>query len=57
LEQKFGALISPLVRSDATVSRAQAVRQTVWEYDARSRAAKDFAKLAEYLLARQEQWS
>jgi chromosome partitioning protein len=57
LEQKFGALIAPLVRSDATISRAQSVRQTVWEYDARSRAAKDFAKLAGYLLARQEQWS
>jgi chromosome partitioning protein len=54
LEQKFGALIAPLIRSDATVSRAQSVRQTVWEYDARSRAAKDFAKLADYLLARQE---
>src|SRR6266567_1775560 len=56
LEQKFGPLIAPIVRSDSSISRAQSVRQTVWEYDARSRAAKDFAKLAEYLLAQQEKW-
>jgi len=51
LEQKFGTLMAPVIRSDSTISRAQSVQQTVWEYDARSRAARDFVKLAEYLLA------
>jgi len=64
---KVWSTCSPIVRSDSSISRAQSVRQTVWEYDARSRAAKDFAKLAEYLLpagemamtenARLDQWS
>ncbi len=52
LEQKFGTLITPIIRSDATISRAQSVRQTIWEYDDKSRAARDFVKLAEYLLAK-----
>lgn len=51
LRETFGDLITAVVRTDATVSRAQSVRQTVFEYDPKSRVAEDFRTLADDLIA------
>jgi chromosome partitioning protein len=49
LKKAFGPLITPLVRSDATIPRSQSVAQTIFEYNPRCRAAADLADLAVYL--------
>jgi chromosome partitioning protein len=51
LRETFGELITSVVRTDSTVPRAQSVRQTVFEYDPKSRAAEDYRTLAEDLIA------
>lgn len=53
LKKAFGPLITPLVRSDATIPRAQSVAQTIFEYNPRCRAAGDLADLATFLTSRQ----
>jgi chromosome partitioning protein len=50
LRTEFGDLITSVVRTDATVPRAQSVGQTVFEYDANSKAATDFLTLADDLI-------
>lgn len=54
LRETFGDLITAPVRTDATVPRAQSVRQTVFEYDPHSKVADDFRTLAEDLIAEAE---
>ena len=54
LRETFGELITSVIRTDATIPRAQSVRQTVFEYDARSKVAEDFRTLAEDLVEAQE---
>ena len=49
LKKAFGPLIAPPVRSDSTIPRAQSVAQTIFEYNPRSRAARDLADLATFL--------
>lgn len=49
LRQQYGAMVSHPIRTDATVSRAQSLRQTVYEYDPMSRVAHDFTRLARQL--------
>src|SRR5258708_3776264 len=51
LRETFGDLITAPVRTDSTVSRAQSVQQTVFEYDPKSRVAEDFRTLADDLIA------
>ena len=51
LRETFNDLVTSVVRTDATVPRAQSVRQTVFEYDAKSKVAEDFKTLAEDLIA------
>lgn len=46
LQSRFAGLIIHPVRTDATISRAQSVQQTVFEYDLQSKAAEDFNALA-----------
>ena len=53
LKKAFGHLITPLVRSDATIPRAQSVAQTIFEYNPKSRAAGDLTDLATYLTSQQ----
>lgn len=53
LKKAFGHLITPLVRSDATIPRAQSVAQTIFEYNPRCRAAGDLTELVTYLTSRQ----
>jgi cellulose biosynthesis protein BcsQ len=50
LRDTFGELITAPVRTDATVPRAQSVKQTVFEYDSKSKVAEDFRTLAEDLI-------
>lgn len=50
LRETFGELIMSPVRTDSTVPRAQSVKQTVFEYDPKSRVANDFRTLAEDLI-------
>ena len=54
LKKAFGSLVLPAVRSDATFPRSQSVGQTVFEYNAKSRAAKDIRELADALRRQQE---
>lgn len=54
LRETFGELITAVIRTDATVPRAQSVQQTVFEYDPRSKVAEDFRTLAEDLIEAQE---
>lgn len=51
LRETFGDLVTSVIRTDATVPRAQSVHQTVFEYDPKSRVAEDFRTLAEDLIA------
>jgi len=53
LKKRFGDLVVHAVRTDATISRAQSLHQTVFEYDPRSKAADDFNVLA-MLLAKEK---
>jgi chromosome partitioning protein len=53
LEKVFGHLIAPLVRSDATIPRAQSVAQTIFEYNPKCRAAGDLTELAAFLNSQQ----
>src|SRR6266566_6603115 len=46
LRETFNDLVTSVVRTDATVPRAQSVRQTVFEYDTKSKVAEDFRTLA-----------
>jgi chromosome partitioning protein len=50
MRETFGELVTAVVRTDATVPRAQSVKQTVFEYDPQSKAASDFRALAEDLI-------
>jgi len=50
LRKRFGDLVVPSVRTDSTISRAQSLSQTVFEYDPRSKAVEDFTALATLLL-------
>jgi chromosome partitioning protein len=51
LRETFGELVTAPIRTDATVPRAQSVKQTVFEYDPKSKAADDFMTLAEDIIA------
>ncbi len=53
LRAKFGAHILTPVRQDTAVPYAQSQRQTVFEYDAGSKAAADFAVIANEVRARE----
>lgn len=55
LRETFGNLIISVVRTDSTVPRAQSVKQTVFEYDPKSRVADDFRMLADDLVAEAEE--
>lgn len=49
----LGPFLLPLViRQDVKLSYAAASKRSIWEYDSRTRAAEDYAKLVEYLLKR-----
>ncbi len=50
LQKRFGERVIHPVRTDSTISRAQSLGQTVFEYDSKSNAAEDFTVLAELLL-------
>jgi len=50
LKKRFGDFVVRPVRTDATVSRAQSVGKTVFEYDQHCKSAEDFAELALLLL-------
>lgn len=49
LKKRFGERVIHPVRTDATVSRAQSMKQTVFEYDSKSKVAGDFIELATLL--------
>jgi cellulose biosynthesis protein BcsQ len=49
----LGPYLVPLVvRQDVKLSYAAASKRSIWEYDPRTRAAEDYSKLVDYLLAR-----
>lgn len=49
LKKRFGERIIQPVRTDATISRAQSLKQTVFEYDPKSKAAEDIMAIARLL--------
>lgn len=49
LKNRFAEMIIHPVRTDSTIARAQSLGQTVFEYDPKSKAAEDFAKLATFV--------
>jgi|SRR5208282_1147710 len=51
LQQTFKERIIPSIRTDATISKAQSLGQTVFEYDKNSRAAEDFSRLTDIILS------
>lgn len=53
LRQQYGALVCSPIRTDITVSRAQSLGQTVFEYDPLSRVAQDFTRLALQIVQQQ----
>jgi len=49
----LGPYLVPLViRQDVKLSYAAASKRSIWEYDPRTRAAEDYSKFVEYMLAR-----
>ncbi len=50
LKETFGKRITPGIRTDAQISKAQSVYQTVWEYNSHSKGAEDYAAIADILL-------
>jgi chromosome partitioning protein len=47
----LGRYLMPLlIRQDVKVSYAAASKRSIWEYDARTRAAEDYSKLVDYFL-------
>jgi chromosome partitioning protein len=49
LKKRFGERVIHPIRTDATISRAQSLNQTVFEYGPRSKVAEDFLLLANRL--------
>jgi len=49
LQTTFKDKVTPLVRTDAAIPKAQAYRQTIFEYDAQSKAAQDIQKVVQHL--------
>jgi chromosome partitioning protein len=49
LKNRFGDRVIPPVRTDSTISRAQSLKQTVFEYDPKSKAAEDIMNIARLL--------
>lgn len=47
----FAERVTPAIRTDAAIPRAQAYHQTIFEYDATSKSAHDFKALAAHLFA------
>jgi chromosome partitioning protein len=45
-------LVPLVIRQDVKLSYAAASKRSIWEYDARTRAAEDYSKLVEYLMKR-----
>jgi len=41
-----------MIRQDVKLSYAAASKRSIWEYDARTRAAEDYSKLVEYFIER-----
>jgi cellulose biosynthesis protein BcsQ len=39
-----------VIRQDVKLSYAAASKRSIWEYDARSRAAEDYARMVDYFL-------
>lgn len=54
LKETFGERVTPGVRTDAQISKAQSVKQTIWEYNPRSKGAEDYATIADLLLKKEE---
>lgn len=54
LKKRFEILVIHPVRTDATIARAQSVGQTVFEYDAKSKAAEDFDTIATFVMQSEE---
>lgn len=52
LTTRFGPRVLRAVRTDATISRAQSLKQTVFEYDSHCKAAEDISYLAQTLITR-----
>ena len=50
LKKRFGNFVVRPVRTDATISRAQSMGQTVFEYDPHCKSAEDFTALSLLLL-------
>jgi len=50
LKKTFGKRVTPGIRTDAQISKAQSVYQTVWEYNSHSKGAEDYAAIADILL-------
>ncbi len=50
LKETFGKRVTPGIRTDAQISKAQSVYQTVWEYNSHSKGAEDYAALADILM-------
>jgi chromosome partitioning protein len=50
LKKRFGERVIHPIRTDATISRAQSLNQTVFEYGPRSKVAEDFLVLADRLI-------
>ena len=47
----LGQYLMPIViRQDVKLSYAAASKRSIWEYDARTRAAEDYARVVDYFL-------
>lgn len=52
LKKRFGDLIVQSVRTDATISKSQSLKQTVFEYDPTCKAVDDFNTIASLIIER-----
>jgi cellulose biosynthesis protein BcsQ len=53
LKKTFNKQIKNPIRTDSTITRAQSMGQTVYEYDKKSKAVEDFNIIPEMMLKKE----
>lgn len=53
IQEYFAEQVTPYIRTDTAISKAQEKHLTVFEYDPRSKGSRDFEALAQFILAKE----
>ena len=53
IQDYFGEQVTPYIRTDTAISKAQEKHRTAFEYNPRSKGSQDFEALAQFILAKE----